>query len=173
MANKGFIFLAICLGMVASATIEERQMPGVPYGPPGFGGYDTALSPYGAPAPPGGYAPPYGMQGFPDPGFSIQTGFEGYLVPNSWYGLMPWGVEGVVVVITGVIVFVVIAVVILGLLAWLCGFGDYAIVKEAARSFMPSLDFGNINLETLADITSAVFDALDKYNELTQQKKLN
>lgn len=80
---------------------------------------------------------------------------------------MPWGAEGVVVVVTGVIVFIVIAVVILGLLAWLCGFGDYAIVKEAARSFMPT----NINLETLADVTTAVLDALDKYNELTQQQK--
>lgn len=81
---------------------------------------------------------------------------------------MPWGAEGVVVVVTGVIVFIVIAVVILGLLAWLCGFGDYAIVKEAARSFMPS-NF-SVDFDTLADITTAVFDALEKYNELSEGK---
>ncbi len=87
-------------------------------------------------------------------------------VPNSWYGLLPWGVEGIVVVIVGIIVFLVISAVILGLLAWLTGFGDYAIVKESARNLLPS----HINFEALTDITNTVLDALDKYDQLQIQK---
>lgn len=87
-------------------------------------------------------------------------------MPNSWYGLLPWGVEGIVVVVVGVIVFIVISVVILGLLAWLTGFGDFAIVKESARNLLPS----SINYEALTDITNTVLDALDKYDQLQVTK---
>lgn len=87
-------------------------------------------------------------------------------MPNSWYGLLPWGVEGVIVVIVGVIVFIVISIVILGLLAWLTGFGDYTAVKESARNILPS----SISFEALTDITNTVLDALDKYDNLQVDK---
>jgi hypothetical protein len=92
-------------------------------------------------------------------------------VPNSWYGLLPWGIEGVVVVIVGVIVFIIISAVLLGLLAWLVGFGDYAAVKETARSFIPS----GINYELIGALTHSVLDALDKYDEVHNEveKKLD
>jgi len=68
----------------------------------------------------------------------------------------------VVIVIVGVIVFIVISAVLLGLLAWLVGFGDYAAVKESARNLIPS----HINYEAIADVTNSVLDALDKYDEV-------
>lgn len=96
MAHRNLIALGLCLGLVAGATVEKREMSGNPMYGGGYGSpYDTAMAPYGAPpgapsAPgmpmpgaPGAYPPPYGMQGFPDPGFSIQTGFEGYLVKKN------------------------------------------------------------------------------------------
>lgn len=84
--SKCAFLIPLCLGLVAGATVEKREMPGNPqYGGGYGGGYETAMAPYGIPPTPqtGPYPPQYGMQGmqgFPDPGFSIQTGFEGYLV---------------------------------------------------------------------------------------------
>jgi len=87
-------------------------------------------------------------------------------VPNTWFGLLPWGVEGVVIVIVGVIVFAVIVVAIIALLAWLCGFTDLLVLKDQARNFLPSY----LNTENIAELSNAVLDAIDKYNELSQKK---
>ncbi|XP_021961345.1 uncharacterized protein LOC110857040 [Folsomia candida] len=182
---KFFLVAIFAVGWTYGAAVpavvvgEKREMPqGGPGGYSGYGsGYESSGGGYGGgSAPAQQQAPGYAMQppmqqygGTPpytNPGFSVQTGIEGYLVPNSQFGILPWGMEGVVVVIAAVIVFIVISVAIVGLLAWLTGFGEYAIVKESARNLLPS----RIDFETITDVTNTVLDALDKYDDLQMQK---
>ncbi|CAG7825131.1 unnamed protein product [Allacma fusca] len=136
------------------------QAPPQQYGPP---------PQYGQQPPPqyGAQPAPYPPFGYKDPGFSVQTGFEGFLVPNSWYGLLPWGIEGVVIVIVGIIVAMVIVVSIVALLVWLTGFGDFALVKEQARSYLP--DSSVFSMEKLNELSHSVLNAIDQYNELVKQ----
>jgi len=84
----GFVFLTSLIGFGWSATVpvaEKREMPPSPgYG---GGGYEQAIMPYSQPPPQSyggqsyGAAPQYGSPPpYSNPGFSVQTGFEGFLV---------------------------------------------------------------------------------------------
>jgi len=78
---------SFCLSFTLGAAVEKREMPsqvapqGGYGGGYGGGGYDQGgAGSYGSPPPPPQGQPPFPPFGFKDPGFSVQTGFEGFLV---------------------------------------------------------------------------------------------
>lgn len=79
------VFVAL-FGLGWAATVEKREMPGgQAYGGGGYDQYSQASSAYGQQAaPPQGYGggmPPYAPNNpYTNPGISVQTGFEGFLV---------------------------------------------------------------------------------------------
>jgi hypothetical protein len=83
---------------------------------------------------------------------------------------LPWGIEGVIIVIAGVIVFAIIVIAILGLLAWLCGIKTafpWIIKKDAEFELEEELRSRFSDRWSLANLSANVMDAIDKYNEVS------
>jgi len=92
-----------------------------------------------------------------------------FQVPNTWYGLLPWGIEGVIIVIAGIIVFAIIVVAIIGLLLWLCGIKNSIpwILNRSASDFESEMRSRFSDQWSIVDLSKDVLDAIDKFNEIT------
>ena len=101
-------------------------------------------------------------------------------VPNSWYGLLPWGIEGVIIVIAGIIIFVIIVIAIISVIAWLCG------VRKVVPNIVDSLKSDEISTRmfdawspstnsatNLIRLSAQVLAALDKYELCNGQANKN
>jgi len=143
--------------------------PSASYGLPPQPQYAMQPQGYGQQQPQQYSAAGAGGSTFSDPGFSMQTGFEGFLVPNPWYGLLPWGLEGGVVIAIAVIVFIIVKIALIFLFLKIFKIGRLFKDEEddgEVRSYLPSY----LSRQNLANVASAVFDAIDRYNEIEQKE---
>jgi len=88
-------------------------------------------------------------------------------VPNPWFGILPWGAEGILIVVVTIAVIAVVIAAIVYLIVKIIKLGiffkeEYS-EKETERS---SLSHSFLNHEHLNRITCNVLDAIDKYSEI-------
>jgi len=87
-------------------------------------------------------------------------------VPNPWYGILPWGADGIVIAIVAIVVIAVFKVAIVFLIVKIIKLGILLKEGNLQRSYVPSF----VSKENFTSLTWNILEALDKYNEIIDQE---